>query len=189
MHGCELVTVDDLGCWAANCIPFRQAMVEHHGSQCGFCTPGFVMSLFVLYHAPGTARAQGNRRSIAGNLCRCTGYQADHLSCRRRPVQAKRGCMVGDSAEIAAELSRLNDGEDVFCGTAECFAAIPARRKHCCDLAANIPMRRHGAGGTDVGLWITKQLRSLAETHFHGQGEASCTPSLIGSQRSRWAVP
>ena len=55
--------------------PVQRAMVEHHGSQCGFCTPGFVMSLFALYHEGVRATRPAVNDALAGNLCRCTGYR------------------------------------------------------------------------------------------------------------------
>ena len=55
--------------------PVQQAMVSEHGSQCGFCTPGFVMSLFALYHNETTIDLAKINNNLSGNLCRCTGYQ------------------------------------------------------------------------------------------------------------------
>ena len=74
--GSEVITVEDLAD-GDDLHPVQRAMVDLHGSQCGFCTPGFVMALFALYHAPRAApldRAAVND-AIAGNLCRCTGYR------------------------------------------------------------------------------------------------------------------
>ncbi len=75
IDGCELVTVEDLE-GPDGLHPVQQALVDLHGSQCGFCTPGFVMNLFTLYHAntPGLTRQDVNTW-LAGNLCRCTGYR------------------------------------------------------------------------------------------------------------------
>ena len=55
--------------------PVQQAMVDQHGSQCGFCTPGIVMSLFALYHRSEPATRASVCDQLAGNLCRCTGYR------------------------------------------------------------------------------------------------------------------
>ncbi len=74
LHGKELVTVDDLAD-GGKLHPVQKAMVDKHGSQCGFCTPGFVMSLFTLYHAGHRPTRQEIVDHIAGNLCRCTGYR------------------------------------------------------------------------------------------------------------------
>ena len=74
LHGCELVTVDDLAL-NSKLHPVQQAMVEQHGSQCGFCTPGIVMSLFALYHGEKKPDRKMIVDQLAGNLCRCTGYR------------------------------------------------------------------------------------------------------------------
>ena len=74
LHGRELVTVDDLAV-DGTLHPVQQSMVTHHGSQCGFCTPGFIMALFTLYHSGSKPTRQDIVDHIAGNLCRCTGYR------------------------------------------------------------------------------------------------------------------
>ena len=77
--GAEIVTVEDLAAPDGTLHPVQEAMVKHHGSQCGFCTPGFVMSLFTLYHCDESGGERASRQTvndwIAGNLCRCTGYR------------------------------------------------------------------------------------------------------------------
>ena len=71
IDGAELLTVEDLA-QGETLHPVQQAMVDHHGSQCGFCTPGIVMSLFALYHE-GAATRESVNAALSGNLCRCTG--------------------------------------------------------------------------------------------------------------------
>ena len=98
LDGCQLLTVEHLKAADGALHPVQQAMVDCHGSQCGFCTPGFVMSLFALYRndpAPGEGRIDD---ALAGNLCRCTGYApivaagAAHVCswARRRPTASPR---------------------------------------------------------------------------------------------------
>ncbi len=75
LDGKELLTVESLSRPGGRLHPVQQAMLEEHGSQCGFCTPGFVMSLFELFKndaAPGRVAIDN---ALAGNLCRCTGYR------------------------------------------------------------------------------------------------------------------
>ena len=74
IHGKELITVEDLA-EGGKLHPVQRAMVELHASQCGFCTPGFVMSLFALGHNREKASREDILLAIAGNLCRCTGYK------------------------------------------------------------------------------------------------------------------
>jgi xanthine dehydrogenase small subunit len=75
LDGCQLLTVEHLAGADGTLHPVQQAMVDCHGSQCGFCTPGFVMSLFALSRHSEAAPDEGViDDTLAGNLCRCTGY-------------------------------------------------------------------------------------------------------------------
>ena len=75
LHGKELITVESLQPKGEALHPVQQAMVDNHGSQCGFCTPGFVMSLFALYETNKQPSRVEIDDALAGNLCRCTGYR------------------------------------------------------------------------------------------------------------------
>jgi len=75
LDGKELITVESLQANERDLHPVQQAMMDHHASQCGFCTPGFVMSLFALYLNRNSARREDVIDALAGNLCRCTGYR------------------------------------------------------------------------------------------------------------------
>lgn len=126
LDGAELVTVDDLAS-DERLHPVQQALVEHHGSQCGFCTPGFVMSLFTLYHTEGLAPSRKTVTDwLAGNLCRCTGY---------RPIvdAAMDSCfgVIDDAFSARARkteeaLRQLDDRRGMALGDAERFFAAPA---------------------------------------------------------------
>ena len=160
IDGKELVTVDDLAV-DGRLHPVQQAMVDHHASQCGFCTPGFVMSLFSLYHAESVADRATTVDHIAGNLCRCTGYRpivdAALASCRGQAVDA----WAEAAAATAQALVDLADGVDVFIGDDQQFYAAPASADSLTALAVGHPDATIVAGATDVGLWITKQMRPL----------------------------
>ena len=108
LHGCELVTVDDLAV-DGKLHPVQQAMVDHHGSQCGFCTPGFVMSLFALYHEEGKPNRQQIVDQLAGNLCRCTGYRPIIAAAADACRGDAKDVWASAAADIAAELKTLND--------------------------------------------------------------------------------
>jgi len=75
LDGKELITVENLRRSDGSLHPVQQAMVDYHGSQCGFCTPGFIMSLFALYKNNEDPSRREIDDALAGNLCRCTGYQ------------------------------------------------------------------------------------------------------------------
>ncbi|MBI3672648.1 MAG: xanthine dehydrogenase small subunit [Rhizobiales bacterium] len=160
LDGKELVAVDDLGD-SDRLHPVQQALVDSHGSQCGFCTPGFVMSLFTLYHAGVRPTRQQIVDQIAGNLCRCTGYRpivdAAVSSCTGRAIDA----WAKGARRAAEQLAALADGSDLFIGNGQGFTAVPAQAETLASLAAAHPDATIVAGATDVGLWITKQLRTL----------------------------
>ncbi len=159
LHGKELVTVDDLA-QHGSLHPVQQAMVDHHGSQCGFCTPGFIMSLFTLYHAGHAPTRQQIVDQLAGNLCRCTGYRpiidATHAACTGVAADA----WVENEAESIRLLQSIS-AADVHVGSTESFVAVPSSTDTLTSLAAEHPDATIVAGATDVGLWITKQLRTL----------------------------
>jgi xanthine dehydrogenase small subunit len=167
LDGKELVSVDDLST-DGQLHPVQQALVDTHGSQCGFCTPGFVMSLFTLYQQ-GTAPTRAEIAThIAGNLCRCTGYRpiidAGVASCTGNAVD--RWAQAAEAT--AARLAALDDGADVLIGTPQSFLARPARVETLARLAADNPDATIVSGATDVGLWITKQLRELPKIILTG---------------------
>ncbi len=162
IDGTEVVTVEDLVQGDGALHPVQRALVESHGSQCGFCTPGFVMSLFTLWQATESivTRDQVNDW-IAGNLCRCTGYRpivdaAIASSALPRQDRFRKG--AGDMAGV---LDFLADGEDVFVGDDNTFFAAPTSLDRLAELYESNPDATIVAGGTDVGLWITKQMRDL----------------------------
>ena len=162
VDGTEVVTADDLAEPGGRLHPVQRALVDAHASQCGFCTPGFVMSLFTLYHAGVRADRGTVNDWLAGNLCRCTGY--------RPIVDAALACCSGEpddayakrASETARRLAALADGEDdLFAGSEDAFFAAPATEDGLAAAAARFPDAAIVAGATDVGLRITKQLREL----------------------------
>ncbi|MFO1149237.1 MAG: xanthine dehydrogenase small subunit [Alsobacter sp.] len=169
VDGCEVVTVEDLA-GPRGLHPVQAAMVAHHGSQCGFCTPGIVMSLFALYQEGERPVArEAVVDALAGNLCRCTGY---------RPIvdAALDACAApaADAFEARRDatrdaLRRLDDGEDLFVGTDEAFFAAPASEDSLASLFLRHPDATLVAGATDVGLWITKAMMPLSRIIWLGR--------------------
>ncbi|MFW6077233.1 MAG: xanthine dehydrogenase small subunit [Hyphomicrobiales bacterium] len=159
--GADVVAVDDLAPEVGPLHPVQQAMVDYHGSQCGFCTPGFIMSLFTLYQSGTTPERSTVTDWLAGNLCRCTGYRpivdAALASCTGDPADAH----AQNAAATAAALRPLGDGDDLFVGDDQRFFAAPASVRSLAELYAAHPDATLVAGATDVGLWVTKQLRDL----------------------------
>jgi xanthine dehydrogenase small subunit len=145
LDGKALRTVESLG----GRHPVQREMIERHGSQCGFCTPGFVMSLYGRSIGAAGTRGVPVGDVIAGNLCRCTGYG---------PILA-----AGEAVPMTAE----ND-EATFAALRALRPAYghPATADELADLLLAHPETRIIAGATDVGLWVTKQLRDLGPTVF-----------------------
>ena len=151
LDGKALMTVESLG----GAHPVQHEMVARHGSQCGFCTPGFVMSLVgrSMFAAGTEDVAVGD--VLAGNLCRCTGY-GPILAAGEAVPPTRR-----DDATLARKLRELprGDGADWF---------APRTSDELADLLLRHPDARIVAGATDVGLWVTKQHRELGKVIFIG---------------------
>ena len=161
LDGRQLITVEHLRGPGGALHPVQQAMVDCHGSQCGFCTPGFVMSLFALYHAHRALDRTEIDLALAGNLCRCTGYRpivaAAAQSCAGPVADGFAAAKARTLQQLAAlrapgMLALEFDGRRFFAPNS--VAALA-------DLLAAHPDAVILAGGTDVGLWVTKQHRSL----------------------------
>ncbi len=165
IDGKELFTVEGLRRADGGLHPVQRAMVENHGSQCGFCTPGFVMSMFALYHDNAAPTRREIDDALAGNLCRCTGY---------RPIIAAAGSMYGygedrqppvhhDLLQAVArkgDLAIEHEGRRFF---------APADIRSFARTCEQYPDATILAGGTDVGLWVTKQYRELDTVIYTGR--------------------
>jgi xanthine dehydrogenase small subunit len=170
VDGKELVTVESLQGPGGELHPVQQAMVDHHASQCGFCTPGFVMSLFALYLSESSPTRDAVVTAIAGNLCRCTGYRpivdaGCHMSSYPEPAKWGRS-----EAQCAARLQSLRGLRDAVEGAPLNLPGFRAPRG-VDELAAVLeaaPQSLVLAGGTDVGLWTTKHLRDLPPIVYVG---------------------
>ncbi len=167
LHGKALRTVEALG-EAGQMHPVQTAMVDHHGSQCGFCTPGIVASL-VAGHAQGRT---DHDDVLSGNLCRCTGYVSII-----RAAQAAEDGEVPDWVEADALAVEAMAGNAAQIDSADALAAW---------YLAN-PDGVLIAGATDVGLWVTKQLRDLRKVAFLG-GCADLKGAEIGRDTIRFGA-
>ncbi|MGI9271787.1 MAG: xanthine dehydrogenase small subunit [Woeseiaceae bacterium] len=165
LHGKELITVESLKPKNAALHPVQQAMVDCHGAQCGFCTPGFVMSLFALYESNATPSRTEIDDALAGNLCRCTGY---------RPIVAAANAMYElpkaavDSLHTDA-LASLDAGDSLHIEKDGRSFFAPTSSDEFAALLAQHPGATILAGGTDVGLWVTKQHRVLDTVIYTGR--------------------
>ncbi len=184
VDGKAVFTVESLKTPDGELHPVQRALVNCHGSQCGFCTPGFAMSLFGLYkNAQRPARAAIDD-ALSGNLCRCTGYrpiidaaQAMYATDSRYAPEGWRapGIAADGSRQVSAEEEMLaaqiaslartdtftyeSDGQRWF---------APRTIDALAGLLVELPAARILAGATDVGLWVTKHHRSLGDIVYVG---------------------
>lgn len=181
LDGKALYTVEGLK--SANTLhPVQQAMVECHGSQCGFCTPGFVMSLFALYKNRDKVDRHDIDTALSGNLCRCTGYRPIIDAARKMytigealPVEAKDLLRTpgkdGDGEALRGELEKMERHTCLSLSeTGRYFAPLELEELAALYLAH--PDATLLAGGTDVGLWVTKQFRQLSVLIYTGNVKA-----------------
>jgi xanthine dehydrogenase small subunit len=168
LDGAELITIEDLA-EGGELHPLQRAMVDHHASQCGFCTPGIVMSLFAAYHSGARQTYSGLCDQLAGNLCRCTGYRPIIAAALETCDGVPTDRFAATAGTRAAALAALADKEDVFVGDEGACLAAPASLDSLAALYARFPDATLVAGATDVGLWITKQLRKLRRVIWLGR--------------------
>ena len=163
VEGMAVFTAEDIAGEGGRLHPAQRAMLECHGSQCGFCTPGFVMSLFALHRQrDGAAVSRGDAlHALSGNLCRCTGY---------RPILDAAQTMHHwpdvplDESGLLQQLKLLaQDGWAPAADSASNFYATPTTLSELLRLRAADPQALIAAGTTDVGLWVTKQHRRFGQ--------------------------
>ena len=170
LHGTHVVTVEHLAAKDGTLHPVQQAMVDQHGSQCGFCTPGFVMSLYGLWLSNEQPSRAEIESALQGNLCRCTGYEpivraAEQVSASRPSTLFDP--LERDRIEIAARLWDIRaHPETIVVEKDGARSVIPADLTAFADFIADEPKATIVAGSTDVGLWVTKQMRRLDPVVF-----------------------
>ena len=169
LHGTHVVTIEHLAGPDGMLHPIQQAMVDCHGSQCGFCTPGFVMSLYGLWLSTDKPDRNTIERALQGNLCRCTGYEPIVRAAEQ--VSAARPSAIFDPlernrTEIMARLWALQTGETITLEDNGERLIIPASASALAEILAEEPTATVVAGSTDVGLWVTKQMRPLNPVVF-----------------------
>jgi xanthine dehydrogenase small subunit len=181
LDGKELITVESLRRSDGSLHPVQQAMVDCHGSQCGFCTPGFVMSLFALYKNNAKPSRRDIDDALAGNLCRCTGYRpiieaaekmysypTDKDSWLEESFSSKSEANEQKKIELLKKSARpdmlaIDDGKRKF------FS--PRNVEELAGIVGSNPEAVMLAGGTDVGLWVTKQHQELDTVIYTGNVE------------------
>jgi xanthine dehydrogenase small subunit len=164
LDGKELITVESL-CDGGNLHPVQQAMVDSHGSQCGFCTPGFVMSLYALYETVENPTRREVDDALAGNLCRCTGYRPI-VEAAQNMHSLRSQSASGRNVEL---LKALQHDETLNISQSGRSFLAPTSADELARLMVVHPDATLLAGGTDVGLWVTKQHRELRAVIYTGR--------------------
>ena len=160
LEGRSVTTVEHLRGDDGELHPVQQALVDAHGSQCGFCTPGFVMSLYATYLSERKAPAVGRINDIlAGNLCRCTGY-GPIVKAAQAMYDLPAPSAVHENSDLA-QLQAIAHDETVALQCGECRFFSPATLAELARLYVEHPEATIVSGATDVGLWITKLHRDI----------------------------
>ena len=201
LDGCALFTVEDLRGPDGALHPVQQALVDCHGSQCGFCTPGFAMSMWALYEnhpaGAGLPTREDVTTALSGNLCRCTGYRPI-IEAAQQMLDSERYARVTlDRAPIVQALRQMRraPGETFAYASADARGSAfgenrfwaPTSLDALAELRLAHPHARVLAGSTDIGLWVTKQLRDLGDLLYVGRvaeldtSERDATTLTIGA--------
>jgi xanthine dehydrogenase small subunit len=190
LDGKQLLTVEDLADQSDGSLhPVQQAMVDQHGSQCGFCTPGFVMSMYAGHIADRAAGRVPSRDEIndrlAGNLCRCTGYRPIVDAALAAAAVAEPPREPARRAAAARHLAGLKRNETLSIEIGGRSFYAPVTVDALAALLEHFPDAVVLAGGTDVGLWVTKQHQALSTVIYLGDVTAL---HRIEERPDRWIV-
>lgn len=170
LDGCHVVTIEHLKRGDGTLHPVQRAMVDFHGSQCGFCTPGIVMSLYALWMANPKPSDAAIEKALQGNLCRCTGYEPIIKAARAMGgyESPARDPLVAERKAVIVGLKKMRDGARVDISHDDTRLIVPASADDLVAVLAKNPNARIIAGSTDVGLWVTKQMRDISPGVFIG---------------------
>jgi xanthine dehydrogenase small subunit len=181
VHGKQLLSVEHLSS-GDTLHPVQQALVDHHGSQCGFCTPGFIMSMFALYHTNSKPKRDDVLNALSGNLCRCTGYRPIIDATLKVCEQQANDQFSQREAETLTRLTALKADN---LGTTNII--MPTTRESLKSAISQNPSAQLVAGSTDLSLQFTQQLKNVSTliSLSHIESLKQCTTTerslLIGA--------
>jgi xanthine dehydrogenase small subunit len=160
LAGKQLVLVEDLVSEDGSLHPVQEAMVNHHGSQCGFCTPGFVMSLFAMYKNHSFYEDDVIKDSISGNLCRCTGYRPIIDAAKSLNKISKFDFFKKNHQLFISLLKKIKHENIVISNKNKKYFA-PRNVNELKKILKQYPNSKLLSGGTDVSLVVTKERKDL----------------------------
>ena len=159
LEGKQLILVEDL-ISKGELHPVQKAMVNYHGSQCGFCTPGFVMSLFAMYKSYSSYKENIIKDSIQGNLCRCTGYKPIIDAAKSLNKKNKSDHFSRNKKIIITLLKKIKQRSiTIYSNNKKYFA--PKTVYELKKILKQHPNSKLLSGGTDVSLIVTKERKDL----------------------------
>ena len=159
LEGKQLILVEDLT-FKGELHPVQKAMVNYHGSQCGFCTPGFVMSLFAMYKNFSSYKEETIKDSIQGNLCRCTGYRPIVEAARSLNRNSKNDFFRKDKKITLSLLKKIKKRSiKIIHNNKKYFA--PKSVNELNKILRSEPDSKLISGGTDVSLIVTKERKDI----------------------------
>ena len=160
LHGKQLIIVEDLISKNGSLHPVQEAMVDCHGSQCGFCTPGFVMSLFSMFKKYTNFKEDIIKESISGNLCRCTGYKPIIKAAKKLRNKNKIDHFSQNIKNTIKLLKKINNKSiKIYKNDKKYFAP-----KYIQELKKIIKKNVDShfmSGGTDLSLKVTKERKDI----------------------------
>ncbi|QXH37310.1 xanthine dehydrogenase small subunit [Pseudomonas muyukensis] len=160
LHGKQLISVEGLK-HQGELHSVQQAMADCHGSQCGFCTPGFVMSLFALQKNSSGHDLHQAQEALAGNLCRCTGYRPILDAAEQSCARPCRDQFDAQQAQTIARLKAIAPQQTGELNSGDKRCLVPLTVADLADLYSSHPEARLLAGGTDLALEVTQFHRTL----------------------------
>ncbi|WDE14045.1 xanthine dehydrogenase small subunit [Thalassomonas haliotis] len=167
LHGKQLITVEHLK-EGQELHPVQQAIVDFHGSQCGFCTPGFVMSSFALHKAVSSPDRAQVVEALAGNLCRCTGYRSIIEAAMASSADSPPDSFARHYHQTVAELKKIHLQAEARLSASGHHFYSPTNIDQLADYLLAHPKATLLGGGTDLALSVTQQLNTIDKLVFLG---------------------
>ena len=160
LEGKQLLIVEDLISKNGSLHPVQNAMVKYHGSQCGFCTPGFVMSLFSMYKNYSSYKNKIIQDSIAGNLCRCTGYKPIINAAKSLNNQSQLDQFEKKKTKTVSLLKKIKP-KNIFINNFNKKYSAPRNISELKKVIKKYPNAKLLSGGTDLSLIVTKEKKDI----------------------------
>ena len=158
LEGKQLLVIEDLMLKNGSLHPVQSAMVNYHGSQCGFCTPGFVMSLFSMYKNNNSYNEKTIEESLSGNLCRCTGYRPI-IDAAKSLNYSKSDQFKKDKRKTITLLKKIRPKSISIRNKNRKYFA-PKTLNELKKIIKKYPNFDFFSGGTDISLIVTKQKKT-----------------------------